>query len=152
MKSIINAVRSQEESVWKAKLAYIENMYANESIISTECQGKIGYLRADVQKPKKFENGNRLLVLKVWARREVTLFGGHRETRSQMTWWNVFSLYEKLVEHHVGGRLHVAAAITKRGANVVTNGWDGQVDYLTIKYMANETMGRVEQEDPAKSD
>lgn len=70
-----------------------------------------------------------------------------------ITQQNLFSLFWKLVEHlSVCGWLHVVTGFIKQWTNMVTKGWDDQVDDILLKQMVKETVDEAQQEDPAWSD
>lgn len=84
MKFIIDAVRSQQESVGRATSVYIVNVYVNENTMSVEHIrtqfAEYGLMGKD---PERLKDGVRVLGLEVWG--SVTLCNEHEEVRSLMS-------------------------------------------------------------------
>lgn len=81
MKSIIEKERLQEETVRRATSKSIEDVYANDSIMSAECHVKIGKIQRS-KDLERLKDGD--LVLEPEVLLNVTLCLGRDEARSQM--------------------------------------------------------------------
>ena len=157
MRAIVNAVMSQDKLIKDATSSYIDDIYVNESVASSqrvrEHLESFGLVSKD---PERLEDGARVLGLQVlseggrlrWKRgSEIP------EVPPVLTRRNVFSVCGKLVGHFpVCGWLRVAAASIKRRANAVTSGWDDDTCDAHLRSMLSDTIARVRQSDPVRGD
>ena len=67
MKTIVKAVLTQEEPMRKATLAYINDIYVNEDVMSADkVKRKLETFGLTSKDPKRLKNGATVLGLEVW--------------------------------------------------------------------------------------
>ena len=155
MKTIVNAVLSQEKAIKDATSAYIDDVYVNEDIESASCvRDKLAHFGLECKSPERLQSGARVLGLDV-CEEEGTLrwrrgseIPGIPDIITRRT---VFSLCGKLVGHlPVCGWLRASVGVIKRRVNLVTAGWDDVTDDALLTLMVAETLERINKEDPAR--
>ena len=157
MKTIINAVLSQQETIKEGTSAYLDDIYVNEDVVSSSrVRSQLAKFGLICKDPERLEDGTRVLGLNI--RQERGTLKWQRgtavpEVPDVFTRRAVFSLCGKLVGHlPVCGWTHAATGTIKRRASAVTKGWDDETTDDLLVRMVKETIARVKQDDPAKGD
>ena len=157
MKSIMDAVLSQEDVIKRATSAYIDDVYVNEDIApASQVRATLARFGLVCKDPVRLEDGARVLGLNVWGEHGSLLWKRGSEIPTMpdaITRRSVFSLCGKLVGHFpVCGWLRAATGVLKRRANAVTRGWDDEATDPPLRKMVAETVAGVAKEDPARGD
>ena len=154
MKTIVNAVLSQQETIKEGTSAYLYDIYVNEDVVSSSrVRSKMAEFGLICKDPERLEDGARVLGLNVRQDRGTLKWGCRTAIPDVFTRQGIFSLCGKLVGHlPVCGWTHAATGTIKRRASAVTKGWDDEtMDDLLVR-MVKETIAKVKQDDPAKGD
>ena len=156
MRAIVNTVLNQDGIINAATSSYIDDIFVNESVCSAVCVKEYLEQFGQASKaPEQLSTGAHELGLRVWEergkmqwrRRSELLVVADRLTRI------VFSVCGKLTGHFpVCGWLHVATALVKRRANIVTTGWDDEVQDPLLAQIIRDIFARITQDDPVKGD
>ena len=154
MKTIVNAVLSQQEIIKEGTSAYLDDIYVNKDVSSSRVRSKLAEFGLICKDPERLKDGARVLGLNVRQERG-TLKWGHGtavpEVPDVFTRRAIFSLCGKLVGHRpVCGWTRAATGTIKRRASTVTKGWDDETTDDLLVRMMKETIARVKQDDPAK--
>ena len=157
MKTIVNAVLSQQETIKEGTLAYLDDIYVNEDVVSSSCvRSQLAEFGLICKDPERLEDGACVLGLNVRQDRGTLKWGCRTavpEVPDVFTRRAVFSLCGKLVGHlPVCGWTRAATGTIKRRASAVTKGWDDETADNLLVHMVKETIARVKQDDPAKGD
>ena len=157
MKTIINEVLSQQETIKEGTSAYLDDIYVNEDVVSSSrVRSQLAKFGLICKNPERLEDGTRVLGLNVRQERGTLKWG--RGTAVPVvpdifTRRVVFSLCGKLVGHlPVCGWTRAATGTIKRRASAVTKGWDDETTDDLLVRMVKETIARVKQDDPAKGE
>ena len=149
MKTIVNAVLSQQETIKEGTSAYLDDIYVNEDVVSSShVRSKLAEFGLICKDPERLEDGACVLGLNVRQEQGTLKWGRGTavpEVPDVFTRRAVFSLCGKLVGHlPVCGWTRVASAVTK--------GWDDETTDDLLVRMVKETIARVKQDDPTKGD
>ena len=153
MKSVIDAIVSQDDTIKSATSAYVDDIFINENLVpASHMQQHFLDLGLVSKDPVRLRDGTRVLGLKVWEKDDTLKWKrGSQipEIPDGLTRWCVFSLCGKLVGHFlVCGWLRVAVAFIKCLATAVTKGWDDRTKNSSLCYILAETLSRVREADP----
>ena len=155
MKSVLTAVLTQDETVDHATSSYLDDIFVNEDVISAQFIEKhLSRYGLECKPAERVADGARVLGLDVWGERgelrwkRNNAFGDIPDT---LTRRSVFSFCGKLIGHlPVCGWLRVATAYMKRKANAFTSTWDEVIYDESLRAMLEDTVQRVERNDPGK--
>ena len=155
MKSVLTAVLTQDETVDRATSSYLDDIFVNEDVISAQFIEKhLSRYGLECKPAERVADGARVLGLDVWGERgelrwkRNNAFGDIPDT---LTRRSVFSFCGKLIGHlPVCGWLRVASAYMKRKANALTSTWDEVIYDESLRAMLEDTVQRVERNDPGK--
>ena len=155
MKSVLTAVLTQDETVDRATSSYLDDIFVNEDVISAQFIEKhLSRYGLECKPAERVADGARVLGLDVWGERgelrwkRNNAFGDIPDT---LTRCSVFSFCGKLIGHlPVCGWLRVATAYMKRKANALTSTWDEVIYDESLRAMLEDTVQRVERNDPGK--
>ena len=154
MTAIMTKVLQSDEILARATSFYLDDIFLDENIASTE------YLVQHLQKfglqvkpPEKVVKGARVLGLHVWGGPEKLLWKRDNsipELPDQLTRRIIFSICGQLLGHlPVCGQLRVMTSFIKRRANMESNGWDDVISSPEIHKIMQEMMNWVRSKDPA---
>ena len=157
MKTIVNAVLSQQETIKEGTSAYLDDIYVSGDVVSSlRVRSKLAEFGLIYKDPEHLEDGARVLGLTVRQERGTLKWGRGTavpEVPHVFTRRAIFSLSGKLVGHlPVCGSTRAATGTIKRRASAVTKGWDDETTDDLLVRMVKETIARVKQDDPAKGD
>ena len=156
MTKILNFVLAQADDVAQGTSSYVDDIYVDQEIVSTE--RVIAHLKAyglSCKEPESIVSGARVLGLHV----EVDQQGKPKWSRDndigeivgKMTRREVFAMSGRLLGHlPIGGWLRVAAAYIKRLANQESTGWDDEIKSPGLRSIISEVFSRIADDDPAK--
>ena len=152
MKSVIDAIISQDHTIKNATSAYVDDILLNESLVpASRVQHFLDYGLVS-KDPVRLRDGARVLGLQVWEKDGFLQWKrGSQipEIPDGLTRWHVFSLCGKLVGHFpVCGWLRVAIAFIKHLATAVTKGWNDRIKNASLSHILAETLTRVQEADP----
>ena len=153
MKSVIDAIVSQDHMIKSATSAYVDDILINESLVPASRMQQHFLDNGLVSKdPVQLRDGARVLGLQVW-KKDGTLRWKRGsqipEIPDGLTHRHVFSLCRKLVDHFpVCGWLRVAVAFIKHLATAVTKGRDDRIKNVSLCHILAETLTRVWEADP----
>ena len=155
MKSVLTAVLAQDETVDRATSSYLDGIFVNEDVVSVQyVENHLLRYGLECKPAERVADGARVLGLEVlgergelrWKRNNA--FG---EVPDTLTRRSVFSFCGKLIGNlPVCGWLRVATAFMQRRANSSTSTWDEEIYDESLREMMEDTVRRVEQNDPAK--
>ena len=157
MRSIINMLMAQDETIQGATSSYIDDIFVNESACTAaRVRDHLQQFGLTCKDPKRLRDGTRVLGLHVmekhgklqWCRGgELPMFP------DVLTRRGIFSLYWKLMRPlPVCGWLRVATAFVRRRANSVTAGWDDEPQHTPLIQMLSDIIRRMAQKDPMQGD
>ena len=138
MKSVIDAIVSQDHTIKRATSAYVDEILINENrVLASRVQHFLDYSLVS-NDLVRLRDRARVLGLQVWEKdgtlrwkRESQIL----EIPDRFTRQRIFSFRGKLVGHFpVCGWLRVAVAFIKRLATVVTKGWDDRIKNTSVRY------------------
>ena len=155
MKSMLTAVRAQDETVDRATSPYLDDIFVNEDVGSVQCpENHLLRYGLECKPAERVADGPRVLGLEAWGERgelhwkRNNTFG---EVQDTLTRRSVFSFCGKLIGHlPVCGWPRVATAFMKRKANSSISTWDEEIYDESLRAMLEDTVRRVNQNDPAK--
>ena len=157
MRSIINMVMAQDETIQGATSSYIDDIFFNESACTVlNVRDHLLQFGLTCKDPERLRDGTRVLSLRVmekngklqWCRGgELPMFPDVFTRR------NIFSLSRKLMGHlPVCGWLRVTTAFVRRRANSVTAGWDDETQNPPLIQMLSDIIARLAQKNPVQCD
>ena len=157
MKSVIDAIISQDHTLKHAVSAYVDDIFINENLVSAvhvrQHFSDFGLVCKD---PVRLKDGARVLGLQVWEERGTLRWKrGNKipEIPDVLTRRCVFSLCGKLVSHFpVCGWLRVAVAFLKRLVTAATRGWDDEIKNPSFGHILAEMLSRIREQDPVRGD
>ena len=151
MKSVIDAIVSQDCTIKGATSAYVDDILINESLVSVSCVQQhfldYGLVSKDLV---WLRDEARVLGLQVW-KKDGTLWWkwGSQilEIPDGLTRQHLFSFCVKLVGHFpICG--WVAVAFIKHLATAVTKGWNDRIKNTSLCNILAETLTKVQEADP----
>ena len=157
MTAIMNAVRVQYKNIQKATSSYIDNIFVNECIVSSQALKKhFEHFGLTCKKPEPLQNGAKVLGLHISGNRKRLRWrrwGNAPEVLPVINCRNTFSVCGKLVGHFpICGWLRVAVAAIRQCATSVSSGWDDEVWDATLRSILTKTVARVTQDDSKRGD
>ena len=153
MKSVIDAIVSQDHTIKSATSAYVDDILINENLVPASRAQQYFLDYGLVSKdPVRLRDGARVLGLQVWEKHGTLRWKqGSQipEIPVGLTRLRVFYLCGKLVGHFpVYGWLRVVVPFIKRLATAVTKGWDDRIKNASLCHILAETLTRVREANP----
>ena len=153
MKSVIDAIVSQDHTIKSTTSVYVDDILINENHVPTSWVQQhfldYGLVFKD---PVWLRDGARVLGLQVWEKDGTLRWKrGSQipEIPNRLTRRRIFSLCRKLVGHFpICGWLRVAVAFIKHLGTAVTKGWDDRIKNASLSQILAETLTRVREADP----
>ena len=152
MKSVIDAIESQDHTIKSATSAYVDDILINENRVPMLCIQQhfldYGLVSKDLV---WLRDEARVLGLQVWEK-DGTLrwkWGSQiLEIPNRLIRQRVFSLCGKLVgPFPICGWLRVTVAFIKHLATAMTKGWEDRIKNASLSQILAETLTRVEEAD-----
>ena len=155
MKAVLAEVLSQNDVIQQATSPYLDDVFVNEDVASSQqVEGHLSKFGLVCKPAERLTNGTRVLGLEVWGEQGKLLWKRSNalgEVPRVLTRRTVFSFCGKLIGHlPVCGWLRVATAFIKRRANALSSTWDEKIDDEFLNHMLEDTLQRVKLHDPAK--
>ena len=155
MKAVVRAILEQDDEVSRGVLAYVDDLFVDEDVISAERVVEHFARHGLVCKaPQRPDDKARVLGLQVsssagelvWRRDNPVNKPPETLTRRALFAW-----CGQLVSHlPVAGWLRPATACLKRRANALTQGWDDPTDDQELRNQVTQVAERVACSDPAR--
>ena len=157
MKAVVQAVLDQDDRIRKAVLAYVDDLFVDESVAKAdEVIAHFAGFGLKCKAPQRVADGAvRALGLRVTPRRDGGL-SWERDNElpappSVLTRRSVFQWCGTLTAHlPVAGWLRPAVAWLKRVVNDLTEGWDDAISDESLAVQIASVYNRVRNEDPAR--
>ena len=133
IKSVIDAILSQDHTIKSATSAYVDDILINENLVPVSCVQHFWDYGLVSKDPVQQRDRARVLGLQVWERMALSDGSQIPEIPDGLTCWRIFSLCGKLVGHFpICGWLRVAVALIRHLATAVTKGWDDRIKNASL--------------------
>ena len=157
MTAIMNVVRVQDENVQKAASSYIDDIFVNECIVSSQVVKKhFEHFGSTCKEPEPHQNGAKVLGLHISSNGERLRWRKGSDTPEVplvITCWSTFSVCGKLAGHFpVCGWLREAVVAKNDMQRLCHQYGTMKCEMLPWQICWPKTMARLTQNDPVRGD